>query len=439
MKRILLLLFLLFFTFSIQGIDITHGYIFINSTPIRAKVLVDGLDKGLLTPCIVRNLGSLRKKVTITKEGYKDNILDLAKIKTKKIDIYLTPNSFDLYFPERIPYRIDNTQLRGPLYLSKLKGGNYSIKILNDKISFKRESPFLPAEISIGTSLGISLAFMFTSIGLSEYYRFESESTRDDFDSRHYDLVSRGFDIGKYISISISSVLVLALSSVVIADVSTKIYNKKQKIEVENKYPSDRGKSLYDTSLQFINMGEIEKSIRVLQSLIFMYPDCDYVPLVYYQLGQNYFILQDYDNALKNWLIFIEDYPLADYYDYILKNIAEIYYIKNNYEKAINFLDRIVFTENILDRETIFSFKAKLDFELFCKEKKNEYFKLAESDYLTLIDNSPNSERLDFYYLKLIELYYMVDNTDKLLVLMQKAEQIENPSVKELVLSYFDE
>lgn len=437
MKRLFFLFFFVFFTFYIHTIDLVPKYLFINTSPLRAKVLIDDVDKGYLTPCIIRNLSASNKTISIVMDGYKKYNIDIAKIKSKKIEVNLTPSSFDLFFPEKSMYKIGDTQMKGPLYVSKLRSGNYNITVLDEKIAFSKISSFMPAEVSLGTSLGISSAFMIATIALAEYYKIQSYSTRDDFDSRYFNLVSRGFDIGKYVSISITSILTLALTSVIIADISTKRYDKKQKMEVENKAPGDRGETLYDTSLQFLSMGEIERSSNVLQSLIALYPESDYIPRVYYQLGQNYYIIQEFDKALENWLVFIRDYPLAAYYDYVLKNIAEIYYLNKDYKKAINMLDKVVFTENILDRETIFSFKAKLDFEVFKTTKDKVYYKLTENDYLILIDNSQNSERLDFYFLQLIQLYKMNGDSDKLVKLKNKAQEIKEPSVKQLVLSYF--
>jgi len=437
MKRLIFLYVLFFFTFFIHGDENELNYLFINSTPIKAKVLINNIDKGYITPCIIKNLDNSVKTIKIVKEGYIEQAFDILQIKSKRLDVYLTSNTLNLYFPDSATYKISDITKKGPIFVSNLESGNYFINIKKDQIIVRRVSPFLPAEISLGTSLGISLIFTGITIGLSEYYNYRAISTNNDFDERHYDLVKRGYDIGKYVSISISSIIATALTGIIIADVATRIRNKKRKIELLSKSPIDEGAKLYNNSLDYLSNGEIEKSINILESLISLYPDNVHVPMAYYQLGQNYFLLKKYDNALLNWEIFINDYPVADYYDYVLKNIAEIYYMKDDYDNAIKMLNKVVFTENILDRETIFSFKAKLNLEMYFLKKDNEFYVMADTIYSSLIDSFPQSERLAYYYSQLIKLYKSEKNTDKLNILKQKADEIKDPSIKKTVLSYF--
>jgi outer membrane protein assembly factor BamD (BamD/ComL family) len=435
MNRCILLYILFIFTFYIQA-ESSQKYLFINSTPIRAKVLIDGVDKGILTPCIIKDLNGV-KIIKLVKQGYKDQIIEFSNIKSKKIDIYLTSATFDLYFPENNIYKIGDIVKKGPFYLSNIDEGSYEFKIDNNKINFIKLSPFQTSEIILGTSLGIVASYMFTSIGLTEYFKYKSESTTIDFDSRHYDLLSRGFDISKYISISVTSVLSIALMSILITDFSIRYKEKQAKYEIMDKAPIEYSKTLYDNALDFLSKGEIEKSVTVLQSLISLYPTNDYVPMAYYQLGQNYFILKQYDKALENWDIFIKDYPVFDYYDYVLKNISEIYFMRKDYKTALIFINKAVFTENILDRETIFAYKAKINFEIYNSEKNENYYNLTENQYLLLLDSFPNSDRITTYYQQLIRLYNMSGNTDKLIDLKKKAESISDPSIKDLVLSLF--
>lgn len=437
MNKKLFLLFFFFFTINIHGIDFIQDYLFVNSYPLRAKVIIDDIDKGILTPCILKNISSINRTITIKKEGYTEQVIKVSEIKSKKIDVNLTPLSISLFFPEMNLYNIGNNQIKGPLYISNLKKGNYNINKINNQIYFNQVSDYFPAEIGLATALSISTSYMFISIGLTEYYGYQSKISKFDFDQRHYDLVSRGFDISKYVSISVTSVIAVALTGVLIADFSARRYYNKQKLKIETKYPTDQGKTLYDSALQFLSIGEIDKSSKILQSLILLYPESDFIPLTYYQLGQNFYILKDYKNALINWDIFITNYPIADYYDYVLKNIAEIYYQNSDLTSAISFMNKILFTENILEREIIYSFKAKLFNENYYKNTNEENFKLAENEYLSLINNYGSSENINFYFLEIIKLYKKGNNSDKLIMLKKKAEEIPDAGIRNTILSYF--
>ncbi|MBN2546125.1 MAG: outer membrane protein assembly factor BamD [Spirochaetes bacterium] len=437
MNKKLILLFFFFFTINIHGIDFIQDYLFVNSYPLRAKVIIDDIDKGILTPCILKNITSINKTITIKKEGYTEQVIKVSDIKTKKIDVNLTPLSISLFFPEMNLYNIGNNQIKGPLYISNLNKGNYNIDKIQNQIYFKKVSDFFPAEVGLSTAFGISTSYMFISIGLTEYYGYQSKIASHDFDQRHFDLVSRGFDISKYVSISVTSVIAVALTGILIADFTSRNYYNKQKLKIETKYPTDQGKTLYDSAIQFLSIGEIDKSSKILQSLILLYPESDNIPLSYYQLGQNYYILKDYNNALNNWDIFITNYPIAEYYDYVLKNIAEIHYQKGDLVSAISCMNKILFTENILDREIIYSFKAKLLNENYYKNTNEENLKLAENEYLSLINNFGSSENINFYFQEVIKLYKKGSNSDKLIMLKKKAEEIPDAGMRNIILSYF--
>ncbi len=437
MKKAILLYILLFFTFYIQALDNSSRYLFINTNPIRAKVIIDGVDKGVLTPCLIRDMDPKAKTLKLVKDGYKDQIIDLTRLKTKKIDIYLTSLTFDLYFPENKMYKIGDISKKGPFMMTRIEQGTYQFSTANNKINFRKISPFSTSEIILGTCFGISASCMFASIGLTEYYRYRSDSTTVDFDSRHYDLLSRGFDISKYASISITSLIGIALMSIIIADAASRYNQKKTRYEMYDNFPEDESKKLYDNALDFLSKGEIDRSINVLQSLVAMYPGNDYMSMAYYQLGQDYFILKEYDKALENWEIFIKDYPEADYYDYVLKNIADIYYLRKDYKMALLEINKVLFTENILDRETILAFRAKVNFELYNEEKNSDYFRLTENQYLLLLDNFPSSDRIASYYEQLIKLYNAGGNTDKLNELKKRAGSIPDESIRNIVLSLF--
>ncbi len=420
----------------------TVSYIFVNSYPIRAKVLINGRDNNILTPCILRNLSS-DTKVGIKKDGYNEYTLSAQDIISKKFDINLVPNSFDIYFPERTSYKLGNTDTKGPVYVSKLKSGQYDINITDNKIVFRKTSLFLPAYVGVGTALGISLLSTGSLIGVSEYYNYNANEARKNGDATnkyHYETMTRDMDYVKIPSIALSGLLFTGLLSLIIADAVLQYNDKRAKLEILDKSPSNQDEIFYDTALQYLSSGDIKRSTDILLSIISIYPESDLIPKVFYQLGQNYFIMQEYDTALKNWEIFLRDYPIADYYDYVLKNMADIYYEKKELLMARNQLDKIIFTENILNRESILSLRAKISYDLYLKEQTDQTYISSETDYLKLIDDFKASERVEVYFIQLLKLYNYKGDTDKITKLKEKASKLEvvNEKVREIILSYFN-
>ncbi|OHD08564.1 MAG: hypothetical protein A2086_07965 [Spirochaetes bacterium GWD1_27_9] len=442
MKYLIYLFFLLFFTISIQAQDKKENikYLFVNSFPIRAKILFDGKETNSLTPCILKDIPQ-NLKITVRKEGYKDYIITQQELKLKKFEINLIPTSFDLYFPQRITYRIGSNDQKGPLYVTKLKSGKYDVSLTDGKIVFDKASDFLPFEVGFGTAFGCSFLATAGLIAASEVYAYQAnESRKNVIDYERYKKAVEDIDRVKIGSIALTATLFAALTSIVITDVVLYYKTKKAKMEVSNKVPSFQDDLFYETALQYLGSGDIKRSSDILQSILTIYPESNIIPKVYYQLGQNYYITGDFINAQKNWEIFIRDYPIADYYDYVLMNFADISYQQKELIEAKNTLEKIVFTENVLNRESIFSFRSKINYELFVKDQSNDsFYNEAETGYLKLIDGFPNSERLEVYFVQLLKLYNYKESSDKIAKLKEKAEKLVgiDPKIREIILSYF--
>ncbi len=430
-------------TFAITLMQLTQVYaedhLFINTFPLRASVFIGNKDSGVQTPCILKEEQLKNTIVTIKKDGYRDYHVTESDKNSGEVEITLIPVDFDLYFPGKNTYLIGDTQLKGPVYVTDLKPGDYEISLLNNRIAFNKRNNFTIAEASLGTALALSLAGMVTSIVLSEY--FASQAYGADKDSEEYIFYKKsteGMDNVKYAAIGITSTVTVALSSVVIADLVTR-YSKSNKkgMRVINKSPTDQDATLYETAVQFLASGEIERSTQLLKSILALYPESDLVPLIHYQLGQNYFIANKMSEARKYWETFIGDYPTSKYYDYVIKNLSDIYYVEKDYDAARNILDRAIFTNNILNKESIESQKAKLDYERFNTQKSDAIFETAVKEYQDLIKTYNNSERIDSYYLMLVKLYKSKGMTDKIGELKKEVTDNLNmqQGIKNLILS----
>lgn len=429
----------LFILFIIPAILFSKNYLFINTSPLRASVFINGKDATLLTPCILKNDQVKNTVITVKKHGYKEYELTQKEIGSGDVEITLIPLSFDLYFPQKNSYQIGSARIKGPVYVTGLKPGKYQMDYDNDKMVFQKSNAFIPYEAGVGTALGLSFATMVALIALSEYNASQAYYTDNEVDYGYYTRTTQNLDIAKYIAIGTTASLTVAFSSVVAADLLSKNHNKKNEMEILNKTPSEQDEFLYQTAMQFTTSGEIDRSTKIMKTIITLYPESDLLPLVYYQLGQNYFIAGEYEQAKTYWDTFIRDYPTALYYDYVLKNLADIYVLSGDLDNGRMILERTVFTDNILTRESIASLKAKIDFERYKKSQDGTLYTKVEEEYEGLINNFPNSEKLDTYYLMLIQLYKITNAADKLSELKKTVAGRSDidPVFKQLILSYF--
>lgn len=415
-------------------------HLFINSSPIRAAVVINGKDTKIVTPCILKDDQIKDSIISLTKSGYKEYRLSDKEIASGNVNITMIPISFDLYFPEKNIYKIGSTQMKGPVFVTGLNPGIYEIDLLTDRMTFTKSNSFLPYETAVGTALGISVAAMIVSIVISEYTaNMAYNSPKDSSDYDFYTRATRNIDYLKFGAIGSSVALTIGLSSLIAVDVALKSSNKRSSLKIVNKTPSNQDDILYQTAMQFTGTGEIERSSQILKTIISMYPESDLLPIIHYQLGQNYYILGDLKNAREYWDTFVRDYPVYLYYDYVLKNLADIYTVEGDLENARYMLDRAVFTDDMLTKEAIYSQRAKIDYARYEKGKDAAVASLTEKEYSDLILNFPNSEKLDTYYLMLIKLYKLsgdADKNNKLKSDIEKNSSIDQ-SMKQLILSYF--
>ncbi len=436
MKTKYFLFLYLVFTMSLQAGE----YLFINTYPIRAKIIIDGVDTKIITPCLLKNDQLIKKVINISKSGYKPYKLNNKDIESKNVTITLIPTSFDVYFPEKNTYKIGSTQMKGPVFVSELKPGSYEIDLLNDKMTFTKTNNFFPYEASLGTAIALSFASMISTIVLSEYCANQAYLAKG-INQADYDFYVRStanVDIAKFASIATTAALGVAFSSIVAVDIATRVNNRKKEYTLLNKSPSNQDDTLFLTAMQFTASGEIERSTQIMRTIISLYPDSEHLPLIHYQIGQNYYITGDLEKARNYWETFIQDYPVSSYYDYVLKNLADIYFIEGNFERARFMLDKAVYTDNMLTKESIISLKSRIDYERYLKNTSDENMGLAETGYKSLIETFPNSEKLDTYYFMLITLYKSKNLADKLITLKEEVNNLNiDKNLKDLTLSYF--
>ncbi len=421
-----------------DGLD----YLFVNSYPIRARLIVNGQETNYFTPFVLKNSSFLKNKfISLRKDGYKDYPITQEEIMKKNFDAYMVPISFDLYFPEKIKYNIGATEVNGPVYITKLDTGRYDITVLSDKLTFKRVPNFAIPEAILGTAFGFSFAAMAATIATSEVFNAMAHDSSLDSGTRNdYKNYTIGVDYAKFGAIGAAATFGVALVAVIIVDAVTAYLAKKEKMQIATRTLTTEDSAFYDTAMNFLAAGEIEKSTNVLLSILSLFPNSDIVPKTYYMIGQNYFINNDFKNAEKYWETFIRDYPIYDYYDYVLKSLADIYYGRKEYKQAVSLLDRIVFTDNVINRESVYSSIAKIDYDIYMATREEPYYNYAEFEYLDLINMFISSERLDLYFLQLINLYKHKNEDYKIQELKAKAMSLDDRvsiAMKNAILSYF--
>lgn len=204
-------------------------------------------------------------------------------------------------------------------------------------------------------------------------------------------------ELGEWLKLSVYyfknnlKVLIVTISSIlfIIIAGSSIIYMKKNnnKLSAEMFSQAMETYHLGDTKTGEITKTNLIDSIAILKNIIEKYPNTQSAALAYYYLGNFYFELADYQQALSQYQYFVNKYSNHSLIDAVRINIANIYELQKNYDEAVKIY------ENLVNSSTI-NAKQKDDLKLNLArvyELQNQILK-AKNIYSSL----PNNDQAQF-------------------------------------------
>lgn len=104
------------------------------------------------------------------------------------------------------------------------------------------------------------------------------------------------------------------------------------------------GETSYQQALQTLRSGEYDEAIQILNAFPEHYPGSDYLPNVYYWLGEAYYVTRNFEQAITSFQIVIEQYSASDKVgDALLKRGFSEYEL-GDIDKAAMTLNQVVAT-----------------------------------------------------------------------------------------------
>ncbi len=104
------------------------------------------------------------------------------------------------------------------------------------------------------------------------------------------------------------------------------------------------GETSYQQALQTLRSGEYDEAIQILNAFPEQYPGSDYLPNVYYWLGEAYYVTRNFEQAITSFQIVIEQYSASDKVgDALLKRGFSEYEL-GDIDKAAMTLNQVVAT-----------------------------------------------------------------------------------------------
>lgn len=317
--------------------------VFINTVPSGAEVIINNRKIGV-TPLLFREDFKSAQTMTFRKAGYQDNSIRLLQ-KTPVTNLYalLTPDTFSLYFPDKTSVIINN-QAYDNEEIRNIPSGYFYFRTDQNSIRMDRINPnrkYLVFSL-IMTGIGLTTGIVAHYTGNNAYAAYTNNSDP----SQVFSLLesAKFLDILSWTGYGLS---IAGGGLSVYFGVDEMLYRRKnQTIQIKSQVQS-QDTLLYNQALDFLSLGEAEKSKENFSQLISRYPDSKYVPV---SLLRRSSLLQKQNKlgeAARDLETIKSSYPIFEIYEITVKSLGDIYRESGQYAAALtNFQEALLLREN---------------------------------------------------------------------------------------------
>ncbi len=314
--------------------------LFVTSAPIRAEVTINGTAYGR-TPLLARALAPGVYEVTVIKPGYRPATerIEIAAQEVHALRLRPQPSLFVGSFAAGQTIVGDRVYSRQESVF-ELPSGTYEIAADGDSL---RLSPVYPHEGALQAARLTTVA-----AGLAALV-----ATAEDLLVRD----GRSFFTSYLPSPATFAVLTVTAGAAgfwfgLAAD--KRAYEERMAVnrftgtlthaEAERRYLDG------DAALE---AGNLSRALGSYSRVVADGGDSEYVPSALYKSAQIYSVSGDLELAARLLETLVTEFPDLDVYDRALKLLGDLYTSLNRYEEAVDRLERMVFYDDLFDREDI--------------------------------------------------------------------------------------
>jgi|GEM_PF-1556197 tetratricopeptide (TPR) repeat protein len=417
----LFLLFLILLSFLSYKVY-AQAYIFVSSDPFKADIYFDGELIGQ-TPYLITNVSIGIHKIVLKKNNFQTHVEDINidKEGVFRIRPNLIPINFSFFVPN-VFYIIDknNEKIIAPFYVNDISSGFYKIVLEDQKVEIKKFNFF---SYSKWITLCYSLISLSSGFLLDKIIKIDENFTKDYFN------ITKGLLVG-------SGTLSLIFSTLFfIFDLKTK---KNGTIEIIPYQYKESESDIYSKAMYYLNSSKYDEAIYYLTQFYESYPDSKFISDVIYYLGYIYEIKEDYEKALKFYLLLINNYPVYEWYDLTVFSIAKIYYKQKRYLKSMETLRNILFIdEDLVPKELVYLYFFRNCYYL---RKENNLFKQSITLYFNIFKEYYQTSKFIYEIYYLYSLFLIEEGNIKeakeLLKYLSSTDNIYKNEAKNLLEKY---
>ncbi len=312
--------------------NISFGYVFINTVPMKAAVYLDDVYLGS-SPLIVKTEVTGSHQLRFVKPGYFDSEIKV-NIRDQITNIYtfLTPQTFSLYIPNQTAVRVNNQWYENDT-LRNLPDGYYRFESGTNYVIINRENPnkrFLWLGLTL-TCVGLVDGIIGSIQANENYDRFREADNIDDAVS----YMNKSMFWDNFSTVGFAMSVLGGATSVVFAIDAAKFNARNQRMQIDSDQNAATDTSLYNKAMDFFTSGDMNNATVMFTRLIKEFNDSKYTPVALFRRAGIYQAQNRMGEAIADLEMIKTVYPIYELYAFTLKMLGDIYYAQGSYQQAI--------------------------------------------------------------------------------------------------------
>ena len=303
------------------------GALFINSQPINASILIDGEPVIQKTPAFLPEVSAGSHLVQVRKEGYRafDAVINING-DTLTVDAGLDKSSAAVMFPGEGPVYL-RTGLEDRLLPEafRLDEGSYTIE-KDEKGLYV--IPVYPKE---GELAAVSILFLSSLAVTGHAFATEINSYGEVM-----------FPHSSYLTLAETFSMLLGVAEAAFL-IDKRVFLKDYRVyEADLDYLESEAEASYQSALQALSAGRIERALSEFSRLISTWPDSARFPEALYRTAKLHIISGDTNLAASELKIVIDNFPDPRVYDRACQALSLLYFNTGDTVKSRSYAERMV-------------------------------------------------------------------------------------------------
>jgi tetratricopeptide (TPR) repeat protein len=325
--------------------DRAGAVLFVSSSPLGARVSLQGRPQPGRTPLLFRDLEPGRYRVELGKDGYLGRPVEvtLPAGEVRSLSVELREQGVSAIFPEEegvvVQGRTENARER----IFYLERGAY--KVSREQGIVYLDPAFPQQRLIDALNISIPIMLSFASI-LTINAVFSPPET--DWPVPPAVVAAHGVTL-----------------SMIGLDIGLNVYKRKQMRSYgysmrSQELSTNRAERYHEEAERLLERGRLEDALALYTNVLETFPDSPLLPWCLYRIAGIHYLKGENQKAIVAYQRTAAQFPVPELYDRCRKSLADILVGLGRYGDGLAQLDQMVFADPLFDRREIEGFRCEI-------------------------------------------------------------------------------